>query len=97
MKKFINYSIRIVLCFLLLIPYFLEPFSVIAATNNSKATTIAGLRKELAALKQQKTDKQNEKKQTQNQINQNKQAVENARQEQIQIANDVVDAEEKIK
>ena len=97
MKKFINYSIRIVLCFLLLIPYFLEPFSVMAATNNSKATTIAGLRKELAALKQQKTDKQNEKKQTQSQINQNKQAVENARQEQIQIANDVVDAEEKIK
>ena len=97
MKKFVNYTLRIILSFLMLIPYFVEPFSVMAATNNSKATTIAGLKKELEALKQQKVDKQNEKKQTQNQINQNKQAVENARQEQQQIANDVVDAEEKIK
>ena len=97
MKKFVNYTLRIILSFLMLIPYFVEPFSVMAATNNSKATTIAGLKKELESLKQQKVDKQNEKKQTQNQINQNKQSVENARQEQQQIANDVVDAEEKIK
>mgnify|MGYP004492460981 FL=1 len=97
MKKFVNYTIRILLSFLMLIPYFVEPFSVMAATNNSKATTIAGLRKELEALKQQKADKQSEKKQAQNQINQNKQAVEDARAEQQQIANDVVDAEEKIK
>ena len=97
MKKFVNYTLRIILSFLMLIPYFVEPFSVMAATNNSKATTIAGLKKELESLKQQKVDKQNEKKQTQNQINQNKQSVENARAEQQQIANDVVDAEEKIK
>lgn len=97
MKKFINYSFRLILVVLMLIPYFIEPFSVMAVTNTSKATTIAGLKKELEALKQQKTDAQKEKKQTQNQINQNKQAVENARQEQQQIANDVVDAEEKIK
>lgn len=97
MKKFINYSFRLILVVLMLIPYFIEPFSVMAVTNASKATTIAGLKKELEALKQQKTDAQKEKKQTQNQINQNKQAVENARQEQQQIANDVVDAEEKIK
>ena len=97
MKKFVNYTLRIILSFLMLIPYFVEPFSVMAATNNSKATTIAGLKKELESLKQQKVDKQNEKKQTQNQINQNKQSVENARVEQQQIANDVVDAEEKIK
>ena len=97
MKKFVNYTLRIILSFLMLIPYFVEPFSVMAATNNSKATTIAGLKKELESLKQQKVDKQTEKKQTQNQINQNKQSVENARQEQQQIANDVVDAEEKIK
>lgn len=97
MKKFVNYTLRIILSFLMLIPYFVEPFSVMAATNNSKATTIAGLKKELEFLKQQKVDKQNEKKQTQNQINQNKQSVENARAEQQQIANDVVDAEEKIK
>ncbi len=97
MKKFVNYTLRIILSFLMLIPYFVEPFSVMAATNNSKATTIAGLKKELESLKQQKVDKQKEKKQTQNQINQNKQSVENARAEQQQIANDVVDAEEKIK
>lgn len=97
MKKFINYSFRLILVILMLVPYFVEPFSVMAVTNNSKATTIAGLKKELEALKKQKSDAQTEKKQTQNQINQNKQAVENARQEQQQIANEVVDAEEKIK
>ena len=97
MKKIVSYSFRLILVVLMLIPYFVEPFSVMAATNNSKATTIAGLRKELEALKKQKTDAQNDKKQTQNQINQNKQAVENARAEQQQIASSVVDAEEKIK
>lgn len=96
MKKVINYSFRIILSILLLIPYFVEPFSVMAASNNSKATTIAGLRKELEALKKQKTDAENNKKQTQSQINKNKQDVENARKEQEQIAQDVVDAEEKI-
>ena len=45
MKKFVNYTLRIILSFLMLIPYFVEPFSVMAATNNSKATTIAGLKK----------------------------------------------------
>lgn len=97
MKKIVSYSFRLILVVLMLIPYFVEPFSVMAATNNSKATTIAGLRKELEALKKQKKDAQNDKKQTQNQINQNKQAVENARAEQQQIASSVVDAEEKIK
>ena len=96
MKKVINYSFRIILSILLLIPYFVEPFSVMAASNNSKATTIAGLRKELEALKKQKTDAEKNKKQTQSQINKNKQDVENARKEQEQIAQDVVDAEEKI-
>ena len=78
MKKVINYSFRIILSILLLIPYFVEPFSVMAASNNSKATTIAGLRKELEALKKQKTDAEKNKKQTQSQINKNKQDVENA-------------------
>ena len=61
MKKVINYSFRIILSILLLIPYFVEPFSVMAASNNSKATTIAGLRKELEALKKQKTDAEKNK------------------------------------
>ena len=43
--------VRISLCFLLLIPYFLEPFAVNAS---SKATTIAGLKEELENLKKQK-------------------------------------------
>lgn len=96
MKKVINYSFRLFLCFFMLIPYFLEPFSVMAATNNSKATTIVGLRKELEALKKQKTDAQNSKKQTQSEINKNKQAVADARAEQSRIVEEVADAEAKI-
>ena len=92
MKKVINYSFRLFLCFFMLIPYFLEPFSVMAATNNSKATTIAGLRKELEALKKQKTDAQNSKKQTQSEINKNKQAVADARAEQSRIVEEVADS-----
>ena len=85
MKKVINYSFRIILSILLLIPYFVEPFSVMAASNNSKATTIAGLRKELEALKKQKTDAEKNKKQTQSQINKNKQDVENLKKYLLEV------------
>jgi len=93
-KKGIYYTFRILLCFLLLIPYFLEPFSVMAAS--SKATTIAGLEEELAKLKKQKTEQENEKKLTQSEINKNKEKFANARAEQESIANQVTEAEEAI-
>jgi len=94
MMKKLEYIFRIVLCFLMLIPYILEPFSVKA--SSSKATTIAGLREELAKLKKQKEEQESQKELTQSEINKNKQAVTDARSEQAQIQEDVTAAEEAI-
>lgn len=92
-KKLLSYSFRIVLCFLMLVPYFIEPFSVQA---KSTANTIAELKQELQKLKDQRTKNNNDKKKTQSEINANKQEVINARNEQNNIAKSVEDAEIKI-
>lgn len=89
----IKNNLRILLCLLLLIPYFLEPFAVDAA---SKATTIAGLKEELEDLKQQKKDSEDEKKQTQSQINAKNKEIVEARKEQTKITEDIEKAEAEI-
>ena len=82
--------VRISLCFLLLIPYFLEPFAVNAS---SKATTIAGLKEELENLKKQKKDAANDKKQTQSEIAEKNAQIVAAREEQDKITEDIAKAE----
>ena len=82
--------VRISLCFLLLIPYFLEPFAVNAS---SKATTIAGLKEELENLKKQKKDAANDKKQTQSEIAKKNAQIVAAREEQDKITEDIAKAE----
>ncbi len=85
--------IRIVLCFILLIPYFLEPFAVSAT---SKATTIAGLKEELENLKKQKEDAANDKEQTQSEIREKNEQIVAAREEQNKITEDIAAAEVEI-
>ena len=68
MKKIrllINYGLRVLLIFSILSCYIIEPMQANAAT---KATTLAGLRKELSDLQAKKKDVDNQKNMTQAQI-----------------------------
>lgn len=94
MRKVINYSFRIILSVLFLIPYFLEPIAVYAASEQNM--TIKQMREELAKFKAQQASAIKEKKQTQSEINQNKSNIVSANQEKDKIVGEVAEAEEKI-
>lgn len=94
MRKVINYSFRIILSVLFLIPYFLEPIAVYAASEQNM--TIKQMREELAKFKAQQANAIKEKKQTQSEINQNKSNIVSANQEKDKIVGEVAEAEEKI-
>ena len=78
MRKVINYSFRIVLSVLFLIPYFLEPIAVYATSEQNMA--IKQMREELAKFKAQQESAIKEKNQTQSEINQNKSNIVSANQ-----------------
>ena len=82
MKKVFKYSAYFILFIALMVSLFANPISVLSATK--EAETIAELRNQLAALKQEKIDTENAKSQTKSQINSKKDAIYNAYKEQEQ-------------
>lgn len=94
MKKIFKCILYTALSLSLLISLFANPMAVLSATK--EAETIADLRNQLAALKQEKIDNENAKNQTKSQINNKKNAIYNAYKEQEQIVVKVTEAEAKI-
>lgn len=84
--------LRIFLCLVLLVPYFLKPVDVFA----KEAETLAELRQQLKKLEQEKYATDNNKKQTQAQIQANRNSVYKANQEIEQAERDIVAANEEI-
>lgn len=92
-KKLLNDILKLSLILLICSIYIIEPLEVAAA---SKATTIAGLREELAKLKQEKIDNANAVKSTQGEISAKKNAIYNAYKDQEKAQSDIEAAEIKI-
>ena len=98
MKKVLGNIVRIILVILLLSTYILEPMEAYAATKNtSKATTLKGLRAELAELERKKKNTETDKKNTQANIDQKNYQIALASKEKDQAEKDEKIANAKVK
>jgi len=94
MKRIIEGILRVCLIALIVIPYFLPIAEVNAA---SRATTVRGLRSELASLQAERTRLNNARAKTESEINSSRRETENAFNEKETAARRVVELEEEIK
>ena len=94
MKKVFDLIFRIVLIFIFVSIYVLEPMKVKAFNSND---TLGDLKRDLAALKAKKQQQENEKHQTEAEIQAKKDAIYKANQEIAQAEEDIEQAEAEIK
>ena len=92
MKKLLNYTFRILLIFMFMVTYILEPMNA-----NASAKTLGGLKSDLKELEAKKKQQDNEKKQTEAEIQAKKNAIYKANQEIEEASRKIEAAELEIK